>query len=79
MFFKNDNFEEEKNQQTKKIIQVLVGMGILYFYNAAVLLIFPRNLIIYILDPKNYRNRPYANFTFAKSNFLVHVPILHTV
>ena len=30
-----------------------------------------------MLDPQNYRNWPYANFTFSKSEELV--PILHTV
>ena len=30
-----------------------------------------------MLDPKNYRNWPYANFSFSKSDVLV--PILHTV
>ena len=30
-----------------------------------------------MLDPQNYRNWPYANFTFSKSDVLV--PILHTM
>ena len=77
VFFKNDNFEEEKKSADEKNNTGTSWHGDIVFLSCCCSPNISKESNYYILDPKNYRNRPYANFIFAKSNVLV--PILHTV